>query len=101
MTETPKLSKISLHKVLALGFDVEWKPAVYKGSTSKVSVIQISTSNSALILQTSVLLNAKKSLNSLQTLKYILMSPRILKVGVGIVDDLKKLHFDYGVYMYV
>jgi hypothetical protein len=92
----PKIAKVSVHKALALGFDVEWKPSVYKGSTSKVSVIQISTSKSALILQTNALLNSKKSLNSVQTLQTILSSTRILKVGVGIVDDLKKLHFDYG-----
>jgi 3'-5' exonuclease len=94
--DPPKIAKVSAHKALALGFDVEWKPSVYKGSTSKVSVIQMSASKSALILQTNVLLNSKKSLNSLQTLQNILSSTRILKVGVGIVDDLKKLHFDYG-----
>ena len=96
LSDLPKMAKVSMHKPLALGFDVEWKPSRYKGETSKVSVIQLSTSKSALILQTSVLINNKKSLISLQTLQIILNSTRILKVGVGIVDDLKKLLSDHG-----
>lgn len=94
-----KLSKISSHKVLALGFDCEWRPTTHKGGDHKVAIIQLSTSKSALILQMGTLMNSanrSKGKGGLETLKSILINPKLLKVGVGVLDDLKKLNYDHG-----
>ncbi|KAF8922276.1 ribonuclease H-like domain-containing protein [Mucidula mucida] len=74
------------------GFDLEWRPSFMKGEREHpVSLVQIATSDIAFLFHVS----AMDSFPSL--LKDLLENPAILKVGVGIQDDAKKLFRDWNV----
>jgi ribonuclease D len=67
-----------------LGFDTETKPAFKKGSSNKVSLLQLATSTDAYLFR----------LNKIgipQILIEILSNPAILKIGIAIRDDLRHL----------
>jgi hypothetical protein len=85
-----KNEKIIDDKVI-LGFDVEWRPSFNKGTkNNKVSLIQLCTMNSAILIQIMELNHIPKSL------KEVMQSKNIIKVGVGILDDLDKLEKDWN-----
>lgn len=67
-----------------LGFDTETRPAFKKGQTYPVSLLQLSTSDQAFLFRIN-----KIGLPS--GLVRILSSPKILKIGVAIRDDIKIL----------
>ena len=69
----------------SVGLDVEWKPNKKDQINNKVALIQISTISSVLLIQT----NKLKTIP--QPLFDLIVSKDILKVGVGILDDLTKL----------
>jgi hypothetical protein len=75
---------------LAVGFDLEW-------GIDKVSLIQISTASSALLIQ----MNYFTDKDSQASLIEILNSERILKVGVGILQDLQRLKSDFGMFFLI
>lgn len=86
-----KKEKIKDDKVI-LGFDVEWRPSFNKGASSnKVSLIQLCTLNSAILIQ---IMKMNQIPNSL---KEVIQSSNIIKVGVGILDDLDKLEKDWNI----
>lgn len=80
-------------KPLALGFDVEWRPAYIKGCPYKVSLVQLSTASSVLLIQ---LCENSESNGTLPPLRDLMISPDVRLVGVGITHDVKKLEADYG-----
>ena len=67
-----------------LGFDTETRPAFKKGQTYPVSLLQLSTSDQAFLIRIN-----KVGLPA--GLIKILASPKILKIGVAIRDDIKIL----------
>ena len=69
----------------SVGLDVEWKPNKKNQINNKVALIQISTNSSVLLIQ----MNKLKTIP--QPLFDLIVSKDILKVGVGILDDLAKL----------
>ena len=69
----------------SIGLDIEWKPNFSKGGTNKASLLQLATSDSVLLVQLLQLQRIPASLRDL------LSSQTILKVGVAVFDDLKKL----------
>ncbi|KAF9036505.1 ribonuclease H-like protein [Hymenopellis radicata] len=74
------------------GFDLEWRPSFVKGEMEHpVSLVQIATSDIAFLFQVS----AMDSFPS--RLKELLENPAVLKVGVGIQNDVKKLYRDWNV----
>lgn len=75
-----------------LGFDTETKPSFRKGKSYKVSLLQLSSPDLAVLVR---LLPAwdKKLIEPVQK---ILKSKRITKVGVAIGDDAKGLWADHG-----
>jgi ribonuclease D len=73
-----------LHEKL-LGFDTETKPSFKKGANHDVSLLQLSTKSSAFLFR----LN-KTGLTA--SLVRLLSDPNILKIGVGIRDDLRGLN---------
>ena len=79
--------------MLAIGFDVEWRPsnATIEPETL-ISLIQLATTKSALLIQIKYL----NTIESRQTLTEILNNKNIIKVGVNVLNDLKKLEKDYG-----
>ena len=78
---------------MSLGFDSEWKPVRNRFDTPKVSVVQLSTSNSVMIVQTS---NKAIRESTWEVVNYITSSKKIIKVGVGIQADLRKISADFG-----
>lgn len=76
------LAQLKHEKVL--GFDTETKPSFKKGSMNRVSLIQLSN------LETAYLIRIHKT-GLPDALVRFLQNPAILKVGVGIRDDVKAL----------
>ncbi|KAB5592621.1 Chalcone domain-containing protein [Ceratobasidium theobromae] len=74
------------------GFDVEWKPRFTRGQAeSPIALIQLAQLDRILLIQ----LTAMDVFPS--KLRDILEDRRIVKAGVGIAGDAKKLWLDYGV----
>ncbi|MBQ4616533.1 MAG: 3'-5' exonuclease domain-containing protein 2 [Mailhella sp.] len=73
-----------LWKEPVLGFDTETRPTFTKGKTCLPALIQLSTADTAYLIQLTHL-----SFN--ERMAELLSSPRILKVGVAIHDDMKAL----------
>lgn len=74
-----------------LGFDTETKPSFRRGKSYKVSLLQLSSPDFAVLFR---LLPAWDN-KLLEPLKKILKSKRIAKVGVAIGDDAKGLWADH------
>ncbi len=68
-----------------LGFDTETRPSFKKGETNQISLMQLSTSNAAFLFR----LNKTGFSPDLVRL---LENPKVVKVGVGIRDDLRGLN---------
>lgn len=67
-----------------LGFDTETRPSFKKGKINQISLIQLTTK------KTTYLIRLNKTGFSTE-LKYLLSSEAVLKVGVGIRDDIRGL----------
>jgi ribonuclease D len=76
-----------------LGFDTETKPSFSKGQNNPVSLLQLSTSDKAFLFRINMI-------GLPPGLVKILSSPKILKIGAAIRDDIKILqritHFKPG-----
>ena len=73
-----------LLKKSILGFDTETRPSFRKGKNNQVALLQLSTAEEAFLFQ----LNGTGIPSAL---KAILSNSKILKIGVGIKDDIKAL----------
>jgi Ribonuclease D len=73
-----------LLKKSALGFDTETRPSFRKGRNNQVALLQLSTAEEAFLFQLS-------NIGIPQPLKAVLSSEKILKIGVGIKDDIRSL----------
>ena len=82
--EEMELALEYLSRQSILGFDTETRPAFKKGQTYPVSLLQLSTSDQAFLIRIN-----KVGLPA--GLIKILASPKILKIGVAIRDDIKIL----------
>ena len=85
---------ISANNILnapAVGFDIEWKPQYQKGQTNKLALIQISIPTAALIIQTHYLDYFPRLFIE------VMNSKSVLKVGVGLYQDLLRLQTDYNI----
>jgi len=87
LIEQPKdldLALEYLSRQTILGFDTETRPAFKKGQTYPVSLLQLSTSDQAFLIRIN-------KIGLPAELIKILASPKILKIGVAIRDDIKIL----------
>ncbi|KAJ7596714.1 ribonuclease H-like domain-containing protein, partial [Mycena floridula] len=76
----------------AFGFDVEWKPSFRKGEAEHpVALVQLATNNRILLIQISAMSAVPEKLVALLT------DPNIVKAGVGIQGDIKKIHKDLNI----
>ncbi|KAG9127976.1 hypothetical protein FRC07_006570 [Ceratobasidium sp. 392] len=74
------------------GFDVESKPTFVKGQAeSPVAVLQLAKEDQIYLIQLSAMRDFP------ERLREVLEDPEIVKAGVGIAGDAKKLWRDYGV----
>ncbi|KAJ1310181.1 hypothetical protein OPQ81_006925 [Rhizoctonia solani] len=74
------------------GFDLEWKPSFVRGRPeSPIALLQLARPDQILLIQ----LTSMKKFPS--RLRDVLEDYRIVKAGVGIAGDAKKLWRDYGV----
>ena len=67
-----------------LGFDTETRPSFRKGSSNKVALLQISTANEAFLFRLG-------ATGLPLPLKQVLSKASTLKIGVGIMDDIRYL----------
>lgn len=72
-----------LHKN-AIGFDTETRPSFRKGKNNNVALLQLSTAEEAFLFKLG-------STGLPQRLKEVLSRSNILKIGVGIKDDIRSL----------
>ena len=68
-----------------VGLDIEWQPSTQKYKISPVSLIQIATARSVLLVQLNFMGRIPVELHNL------IASDSVAKVGVGIYDDLIKI----------
>ncbi|KZS91589.1 ribonuclease H-like protein [Sistotremastrum niveocremeum HHB9708] len=83
-----------------IGLDIEWKPMFTKGAPlNPVALVQLADPEYVVIVQLSFMwrfdANGKKVLNMPQELARIMDDAGVIKLGVGIGDDAKKLYRDY------
>jgi ribonuclease D len=77
-----------------LGFDTESKPTFQKGEVSTgPHLVQLATDDVAYLFQ----IGAVAGVDELRVLKAVLESPAILKVGFGLLDDIKRLRSKLGI----
>ncbi|KAK0465286.1 ribonuclease H-like domain-containing protein [Desarmillaria tabescens] len=78
------------HYVGHVGFDLEWKPSFVRGARENpVALVQIATETEVFLFQLSAMSTVPSSLQR------FLEKNSVLKVGVGIQHDVKKLFDDY------
>lgn len=73
-----------INKYQVLGFDTETKPAFKKGVKHQMALIQISNSHDAWLIRTNKIGFPKELLEFLE-------DENILKVGVGLNDDMRRM----------
>ncbi|KIM48368.1 hypothetical protein M413DRAFT_440097 [Hebeloma cylindrosporum] len=79
----------------ALGFDLEWKPTYLKGAgENPVALVQLANSDTTFLLQISAMREFPSKLTE------VLANPLIVKTGVAIQSDARKLYIDFGKDMY-
>lgn len=84
----------ALARADVLGFDTESKPTFQKGEVSTgPHLVQLATDEVAYLFQIGAIPGAIE----MGVLKAVLESPAILKVGFGLLDDLKRLRSKMGI----
>lgn len=73
-----------LKKETVLGFDTESKPSFNKGTMHSIAVVQLAGAEVVYLIQV-------KLLKDINLLNEIWRNPKILKVGIALSDDVKKL----------
>ena len=81
-----EIDQIARHPIL--GFDTETRPSFKKGKVYPTSLIQLSSSTQAWLLRVN-------RIGTLNKLLELLSSEGTLKVGSGLIDDLRRLRSDF------
>ncbi|KAF8168276.1 ribonuclease H-like domain-containing protein [Crassisporium funariophilum] len=82
-------TELALLKPGPLGFDLEWKPIFYRGARENpVALVQLANDDTILLLQISAMEEFPSKLAE------VLANPDIVKTGVAIQNDAKKLYND-------
>ena len=92
-------SELASYSPSYLGVDCEWKPKFKKGRPeNKVSVLQIAHPNIIIIVRLNKIENVENAARS-SGLSSLLSNENIIKCGVGIEGDKKKLFHDHNIEM--
>jgi ribonuclease D len=79
----------------AIGFDTESKPTFRKGEESTgPHLLQFATDETAYLFQTA---RPDATAPLLDALRALLESPTVLKVGFGLIDDLRRIRAKFGI----
>ena len=76
----------------SVGFDCEWRPSFAGGVQNKVALVQVASEGSVLLVQ----LNRFEKTGFPEALEDIISSENIIKVGVGVANDLKMVVMDFN-----
>ncbi|TCD68832.1 hypothetical protein EIP91_009699 [Steccherinum ochraceum] len=77
----------------AWGFDLEWKPTWVKGQPENpVAIVQLANADTIYLFQVSAMRGGFPIM-----LRDFLQNPKIIKAGVSVMNDCKKLWKDFGV----
>jgi hypothetical protein len=79
----------------AVGFDAEWAPSFTRGRYSPVSLVQVATPQAALLVQCNAFGDARPSGDLPRDMVDLIQNESVIKVGVGVYDDLVKVSRDY------
>ncbi len=82
-----EIGRIREHSLL--GFDTESRPSFKKGVTHPTSLVQLSSSHEAWLIRVGRIGYPDELLD-------LFSSARILKVGLGLMDDLRRLRSDHS-----
>jgi hypothetical protein len=77
--------------VVATGFDCEWSYNRFTNKCGKTSLVQISLPEKTLLIRICKMKEVPENLIRL------ISSPRIVKIGKNVNDDICKLYRDYGI----
>jgi hypothetical protein len=75
--------------------DIEWKPSYARGEYNKTSLLQLSNGEITILFRLHML--EKEGVALHLSLKELLEHPSIIKTGVGVEGDAKRLFTDYGI----
>ena len=78
--------------VVVLGACTQWKP----GEDNKVAVLQLASCGKAIVIQLAKVLQSPKAAQYYEIIRNVLESPTYLKVGVGIMEDARRLLHDWS-----
>ena len=82
-----EIDRIEKHALL--GFDTETKPSFKKGKVNPTSLIQLATTGQSWIIRVSRIGYPERLLR-------LLSSEEVIKVGLGLNDDLRRLRSDFN-----
>ncbi|RPD58379.1 ribonuclease H-like protein [Lentinus tigrinus ALCF2SS1-6] len=83
---------ISRLSTKVLGFDLEWRPNFIKGNPENpVALVQLASEDTIMLIHVALMTTFPEKL------KALLGDPEVVKAGVGIQKDCKKLFMDHGV----
>ena len=81
-------------KTEVVGFDSEWAPSYTRGEYNPVSLVQLATPEAALLVQCNAF--GKNNHRHLpHDMVKLIQSDEIMKVGVGVFEDILKVSHDY------
>lgn len=84
------------HETGVLGLDSEW--TTVQGHRHKVALLQLApNANFSVLLRLCQFSDEASGLTLPQSLRDVLKDVKIIKVGVGVIDDARKLFQDYGI----
>jgi ribonuclease D len=87
IVDTPKMLAETvkyLQTQSQIGFDTEGRPRFVKGSKRQIALLQFATENKAFLVRIDILGLEKSLIN-------ILENPAIIKIGLGLTDDVQTL----------
>eukprot|EP01083_Nonionella_stella_P011589 32879_1 len=79
-----------------IGMDCEWKPYFDKKENNTVSLIQLCHHKQCLLIRIQKIIHQNNGAIPVQLLE-LLRNPQILKTGLNLTGDAKKLYFDYQI----
>jgi len=78
---------------VVLGMDIEWKPTYLKDEHSKTALLQLSNGDNTVLFRLNLMEKEGLIHNGIG---HLLAHPEIIKVGVGLDSDCKRLFDDFG-----
>ena len=83
------------HEENVVGFDCEWRPQNRPGQSHPISLVQLARPDSVLLVQLHRQIRQKEEFP--EALSSLISHKSVVKTGVGVLDDLRRMGDDHGV----